>query len=171
MPGFSWKFRRLVAAKLNYSCIVDGCIIIVYTNCTFSCLLVSGRAWASPTLVSWRVNFSYICHILYVCLDCNLTTAHRVQESNIFVQQTIFQHKQYSEQRCLVKVAWTFTVRELQVAKTNMATYKTQKVTDRWIAVTLWRLSCLCKNYVWQALQCIQSQQRSAASYFTLTFH
>ena len=60
VPGFSWKFCGLVAAKLNYSCIVDGCIIIVYTNCTFSCLLVSGQAWASPTLVSWRMNFSYI---------------------------------------------------------------------------------------------------------------
>ena len=37
---FLGEFCGLVATKLNYSCVADCCVIIVYTNCTFSCLLV-----------------------------------------------------------------------------------------------------------------------------------
>ena len=40
MPWFSWESHGLVAEKLNYSCIADCCVIIICTNCIFSCLLV-----------------------------------------------------------------------------------------------------------------------------------
>ena len=71
VPGFSREFRGLVAAKLNYSCIVACCIIIVYTNCTFNCLLViAERLSVRHIIVQARlVLVGSLSEVVFVCLS------------------------------------------------------------------------------------------------------
>ena len=96
---------------------------------------IFGRAWASPTLVNWTMQFSYTCIIICrtysICLfilQFNATACHIWSINNIFTLQTTFQHKQFvhiflmgedGEGRRLGAIAtmWTFTVRGLQVVK------------------------------------------------------
>ena len=87
------------------------------------CVLDSLRS--KPPLASWTVNILSLIRNLYVCLDCNLRQprGHVRTLCNIFALLITFQHEHYGQ----VDGVWTFTVRALQVVKTNMATYRMQK--------------------------------------------
>ena len=94
-----------------------------------------GLAWVSPTCTSkWNGGF-----LIYVCLDQFNTTAHCMQTiSNIFTLTTAQACcvGEDSKERHLGEVsgAWMLTVRGRLVLKTNLATYRTQKVANSWIA-------------------------------------
>ena len=82
MPEFSREFCGLVAPKLNYSCIVACCVITVYTNCTFSCLLVIGASVSELPSSDANGDFLlyYIWKLLVVVLDTNIKSVNKVHK-------------------------------------------------------------------------------------------
>ena len=132
-----------------------------------------GRAWVSPTLASWTLDFYiyiyiyiYLSYIVpYICLDCNLTQP-RWQKLAFSLSKLLFSMTiqcsvgEDGEKRHLVVAGvWTFTARGLEVVKWLFTEHERQQRffdCPRWVAdgtlnlscvAPFWSLSSLCKNY------------------------